>query len=138
MRIRSKSSLLKLRGSPRRKQHKSRHRQNSYGAVTSTIVEGGLATMAVGRCILHLHEASASREIPPATAQIIRRTLRILSDPSQRPKDVIPVLKNVSLALHGVREPEGGEHGSPGRVAAEILGDAAALFRGNVVVMGGR
>lgn len=109
-----------------------------FEADHQAIVEGGLATMAICRCILRLHEARASGEIPHATVQIIRRTLRILSDPSQRPKDVVPVLKDASRALHGVLEPGGGEHGSPGRVAAEAMGDAAALFRGNAVMMGGR
>lgn len=102
------------------------------------VVEGGLATLAIARCILRLHDARNDRDIPPDTARIVRRTLRSLSDPSQRPKNVIPMLEDASRALHGILEPSGGEHGSPGRVAAEAMGDAAALFHGNVVLWRGQ
>jgi hypothetical protein len=38
------------------------------------------------------------------------------------------MLEDASRALHGILAPSGGEHGSPGRVAVEAMGDAAALF----------
>ncbi|MBT0652427.1 FUSC family protein [Geobacter luticola] len=102
------------------------------------IVEGGLTTLAIGRCILRLQEARTRKDIPPATARIIHQALRTLADPSQRPKNAEAVLRGASRALHGVPEPDGGEHGAPGRCAAEAMGDAAALFHGNVILMRGQ
>ena len=69
---------------------------------------------------------------------IIRQTLSTMSDPLLRPKNVIPVLEEASRALHGLLEMDDGAQAPSGRVAAEAMDDAAALFYGNVVLMGGR
>jgi len=101
------------------------------------VVEGALSTLAIGKCLLHLHEAHKHEDIPPATAQIIRQTLQTVAHSLQQPDDVIPVLQETSRVLHALG-PKDESYESPARLAAETMGDAAALFRGNVVLGKGR
>jgi uncharacterized membrane protein YccC len=70
----------------------------------SAIVEGGLATLAIGRSLQRLRETELREGVSLASSGAIRETTLILSAVMSRPGEILPVLEDVSKILCTVME----------------------------------
>ncbi|GFE61811.1 FUSC family protein [Geobacter sp. AOG2] len=69
------------------------------------IVEGGLATLAIGRCLHRLREREMEEGIPLAASGAIRESMIRLSAAIRRPEEILGVLEAASITLCSVMEP---------------------------------
>lgn len=97
------------------------------------LVEGGLAALAICRCIQRLQEAQKSGTLSPAAARLIRDTLCALSNLARSPQSVLPILEEASIASHRILAPGLVGDRSADRAVADALRDAASLFSGNIL-----
>jgi uncharacterized membrane protein YccC len=78
----------------------------------SVIVEGGLATLAIGRYLQRLRETELREGISLASSGAIRETRLRLSAVIPRPGEILPVLEDVSAMLCTAMEAPSVENGS--------------------------
>jgi hypothetical protein len=76
----------------------------------SAAVEGGLAVLVIGRCLLRLEETAMDGEDSPATSEILRDMALIFSEALRKPEAILSVLtaasSKLSVAMEG--HPVGG------------------------------
>jgi uncharacterized membrane protein YccC len=70
----------------------------------SAIVEGGLAALAIGRCLQRLRETAMNGEVSPVATEAIRDIALKLSAASQKPDEILSVLRDASIKLCVVME----------------------------------
>lgn len=74
----------------------------------SAVVDGGLATLAIGRYLQRLRESEMVDGISPAASGAIRESMLKLSAVIQRPGEIVPVLEDLSRVLCAVVDGERG------------------------------
>ncbi len=65
----------------------------------SAVVEGGLASLAIGRYLQRLRQAEQREGVSPAAADAIRKTTLRLAAVNRRPGEMLAVLEEVSQML---------------------------------------
>ena len=81
----------------------------------SAVVEGGLATLVIGRSLQRLRETEMRDGISLSASGVIRETSRRLAALIARPGEIVPVLEEVSTLLCTVMEAAREDNDSPAR-----------------------
>ncbi|AMV71075.1 p-hydroxybenzoic acid efflux pump subunit AaeB [Desulfuromonas sp. DDH964] len=99
------------------------------------MVEGGLASLAICRCIQRLQEGQKGESRAPSAASLIEDTLHSLALFVRSPQGVLPFPAAVSNACHGGVEAVFDRERAPELTVADALRDAGCLIRGNVAFL---
>ena len=100
-----------------------------YDADHLRLVQGGLATLAIGRALQEVHKRSS---LLPTAAKIIDDTLGSLSTSARQTYSVIPALEKASIALHQMLVPGLEEDGSTALAATVSLSNEKPQVKGGM------
>lgn len=106
-----------------------------YDSERLRLVEGGLAALAICRCIKRLQEALDAGNLSPSSVLLTRGALSSLSNLTRSPHCVLPALEKATIESHGPVINVWDDASVAERNIIDAVQDVASLFSGNVLLL---